>query len=323
VKPKELVERVQAGETAAIARMLTRVERGADGVHDQIAELYRAGGDTHVIGVTGAPGSGKSTLVAALAQAYRRRKATLGVVAVDPSSPYSGGSILGDRIRMHELGDDPGVFVRSMATRGALGGLARATVDAVTVLAAAGKDVVLIETVGVGQDEVEIAQASHSTLVVSVPGLGDEIQALKAGVLEIADVHVVNKSDRPGADKVVAELRDALRLSRRQTGWRVPVQAVSAERGTGVDDLVDVLDRHRGWLVESGALELRERDMAAARVRSILQDLVMTQVHDPTTDADLAATVEEVRARKIDPYHAARDLLRAASQGVDPTQEAL
>lgn len=307
----ELVARVRRGEPAAVARLLTHVERRRDGIRDVLGELYRNGDDEgHVIGVTGAPGSGKSTLVSALARAYRDRDATVGVLAVDPTSPYSGGSILGDRIRMDDLGTDPGVFVRSMATHGALGGLAPTTVDAVTVLQAAGTDVVLVETVGVGQDEVEIMRVAHTVAVVSVPGLGDDIQALKAGVLEVADVHVVNKSDRPGADRVVAELRDALRLTHRDHDARVPpIVSVSGRDHTGIDDLVAALDAHRTWLEDSGERERRERAVAAARVKGLLLELVMGRIHDPTVGTSFEAIVEEVRARRRDPYAAARELL--------------
>ncbi|MPZ63726.1 MAG: methylmalonyl Co-A mutase-associated GTPase MeaB [Propionibacteriales bacterium] len=306
-----LVDRVLRGDHAAVARMLSRVESGTDGVHLQLARLYDSGRRAHVVGVTGASGSGKSSLVAALAQTYRRRDRTVGVLAVDPSSPFSGGSVLGDRIRMGDLAGDGGVFIRSMATRGALGGLARTTVDAVTVLEAAGKDVVIVETVGVGQDEVDIAGASHTTVLVSVPGLGDAVQAIKAGIMEIADIHVVNKADREGADAVVAELREMLRHARyrRPADWRIPIQTTVAITGDGVDEFADAIEAHREWLSESDALARRERDMAASRLRNIVTGLVLEKLDDPATGDPFEKLVDRVARRQIDPFTAANQLL--------------
>ncbi len=307
-----LVEGVVAGRVPAVARMISRVERRAEGVTEQMAQLYPLSGRAHVVGITGAPGSGKSTLVQQIAAEQRRRGRTVGIVAVDPSSPFSGGSILGDRIRMGAVAGDPGVFIRSMATRGTLGGLARATADAVTVLDAAGKDMVLIETVGVGQDEVEIVRASHTTVVVSVPGLGDDVQAIKAGVLEIADIHVVNKADRDGADRVRAQLRDMLRMvmPTDAAAWQVPVHATVAERGDGVPELCDLLDAHRSWLAESGNMGHRERQMAATRVLAVVDDLVRQRLVDPRGE-DFDQIVDEVARRKLDPGSAATTLLDA------------
>lgn len=306
-----VVDRVLQGDHAAVARLLTRVESAADGVHTQLARLYTAGRRAHIVGITGAPGSGKSTLVAALAEAYRHRGSTVGIIAVDPSSPFSGGSILGDRIRMGQLSGDPGVFIRSMATRGALGGLARTAVDAVSVLEAAGKDIVLIETVGVGQDEVDIVRASHSTVLVSVPGLGDAVQTIKAGLMEIADVHVVNKADRQGADTVVAELREMLRHSRygKSAGWRVPVHTTVASTADGVDELVDALASHLAWLHDHDAFIAREREMATARVRSIVTSMVQEKLTDPSQGTHFEGLVDKIAHRAVDPFTAASQLL--------------
>jgi len=212
VPSHELVAGVLAGEVRAIARMLTRAETGAPEARPALDAMYRHAGRAHLVGITGVPGSGKSTLVALLAAAIRRSGRRVGIVAIDPSSPFSGGAILGDRIRMGELGGDPGVYVRSMATRGALGGLARGTLEAADVLDAAGFEVVIIETVGVGQDEVDVARAAHTTVVVSAPGLGDDIQAIKAGILEIADIHVVSKCDRADANRTIADLENLLAM---------------------------------------------------------------------------------------------------------------
>jgi LAO/AO transport system kinase len=306
-----LAERVLRGEVPAIARMITRVESGAQGVDQDLAELYRAGGNALVVGVTGAPGTGKSTLVSAMTREVRARGKTVGIIAVDPTSPYTGGAIMGDRIRMSGLSGDDGVFIRSMATRGALGGLARAAVDAVAVLDAAGRDWVIVETVGVGQDEVDIARASHATLVISVPGLGDDIQAIKAGVLEIADLHVVNKADRDGAHRTAMELKTMLNLAgpRVKGSWKPPVLLTIAERGEGVAELVEGVERFAAWQRSSGRLAERERDMAAARLRAIATGILLDHLEHPEMAADFDSTVERVRARRIDPFTAARELI--------------
>src|SRR5512146_2221866 len=233
-----LQPRVLRGDTRAIARLLTRAESGVAEARPTLDAMFAHAGRAHVVGITGVPGSGKSTLVAKLAAAIRRSGRKVAIVAVDPSSPFSGGSILGDRIRMGELAGDPGVFVRSMATRGSLGGLARGTLEAVDVLDAAGFDVVVIETVGVGQDEVDVARAAHTTVVVSAPGLGDDIQAIKAGILEIADILAVSKGDLPTAEATVRDLKDMLAL-RRRGAWPVLLMRTSGTTGGGVVALVD------------------------------------------------------------------------------------
>ncbi|MDQ3302248.1 MAG: methylmalonyl Co-A mutase-associated GTPase MeaB [Actinomycetota bacterium] len=278
---------------------------------EQVAELYKAGGHARIIGITGAPGAGKSTLVSSLVRELRARDNTVGIIAIDPSSPFSGGSILGDRIRMSDLYHDPGVYIRSMATRGALGGLARATIDAVTVLDAAGKDIVLVETVGVGQDEVDIVRACHTTVVVSAPGMGDDVQAIKAGILEIADVHAVNKADRPEANKTIGELKTMLKDSGHvlTDGWKIPVLATVAEHGQGVDELADVMERHYEHLVSSGEIERRERSMAAHRLKTIIQGVALDRVEDPSVGPDFDVAVEDVRLRKRAPFTVALDLL--------------
>jgi LAO/AO transport system kinase len=308
----DLAERVRSGDPRAIARMISKVERGEAGVTRDIAQLFAAGGRAHIVGTTGAPGTGKSTLVAAIASELLRRGRTVGVVAVDPSSPYSGGAILGDRVRMSAVTAEPGMFMRSMAARGALGGLARATVDAVTVLDAAGKDVVLIETVGVGQDEVDIASAAHTTLLVSVPGLGDDIQLLKAGVVEIADVHVVNKADRDGADQLVGQLQTMLSQwpgGRFREGWTIPVVTTVASREQGVGGLVDTIEEHHRWLHRGDELERRERHMASARISAICTGILRGRLQDPGVGAEFEAAVDDVQRRRLDPWAAARRLV--------------
>jgi LAO/AO transport system kinase len=313
--PEELIDRALAGHTASIARLISRLERqGQDG--DAILNrLHAEGGKAHVIGITGAAGSGKSTLVTALVRELRARDKTVGVVAVDPSSSITGGSILGDRIRMTEHALDDGVFVRSMSTRGSLGGLSRATIDAVTVLDAAGRDVVIIETVGVGQDEVDVVQAAHTVAVVSVPGMGDDIQAIKAGLLEIADLHVVNKADRPEADRTVSELRNMLSLQ--VTGaWDPPILETVARTGAGISELVDAFEHHREWLQTSGELDRRERRSAAARVAAVAQDLLLEELESPSTGDAFERAVDDVQHRRTDPRTAGRNLIRIAAGGV-------
>ena len=306
-----LASQIVEGSTRALARGLTWVESGGKRAEALSAQLYPHTGRAQIVGVTGASGSGKSTLVRALALVARARGRTVGVVAVDPSSPFSGGAILGDRIRMNDLALDPGVFIRSMATRGALGGLCRAGADAVDLMDAAGRSLILVETVGVGQDEVDVMRLAHTVLVVSVPGLGDDVQALKAGVLEIADVHVVNKADRDGADRIVAELRAMLTLiPAPEEAWMPPVLSASAARDEGIEPIADALDGHMAYLKTSGELERRRRRIVTARVLRIAQDLVAeTMLGGEALSAEGAAGVtslERVARRELAPHACAR-----------------
>jgi len=264
------------------------------------------------------PGGGKSTLLAKLTAAVRATGRKVGIVAIDPSSPFSGGAILGDRIRMGELAGDLGVFVRSMATRGALGGLASGTLEAVDVLDAAGYDLVVIETVGVGQDEVEVARAAHTTVVVSAPGLGDDIQALKAGILEIADVHVVSKCDRPDANKTIADLKAMLTLGMTlgaaDDGWRPPVVATSALRGDGVSEVLEQIDRHYRTLCESGEIEARRALIAQRRLLRASEEILRRRF-DRSHDGHVETLIEAVHRRAISPHAAAVRLLNELSIG--------
>jgi LAO/AO transport system kinase len=309
-----LVDEVRGGRRKSIARLMSIAESSGSAGKAALAELHRHTGRAHIVGLTGVPGSGKSTMVRALTQNLRRQNRTVGIVAVDPSSPFSGGAILGDRIRMLDLAGDPGVFIRSMATRGALGGLARATLDVVDVLDAAGFDVVIIETVGVGQDEVDIVQAAHTVVVVSAPGLGDEIQAIKAGVLEIADIHVVSKCDRIEAAETVADLRALLRMGARgndASSWTVPVVATSAQKREGIEHLVDAIGAHRAHLAESGEMSARHRRILEMRILKAAEDIVRDRLlrqNREGLDQLLASTLE----RRIDPHTAARRLLGIA-----------
>ncbi len=307
-----LIAEVLEGRRKSIARMMSLAESTGEAGRKALAQIHRHTGRAHVIGLTGVPGSGKSTMVRALAQKIRQSGRKVGVVAVDPSSPFTGGAILGDRIRMSELSGDPGVFIRSMGTRGALGGLARATLDVADVLDAGGYEVVLIETVGVGQDEVDIVQAAHTVVVVSAPGLGDEIQAIKAGVLEIADIHVVSKCDRADANQTVVNLRAMLSLGAVAMGerstWKVPVLRSSAQNREGIDELVATIDAHRAHLSDSGEFEGRCRKIVEMRILKAAEDIVRDRLlgHGrKKLDQVLNRAIE----RDIDPYAAAQVLL--------------
>ena len=309
-----LLEGVLAGRARDIGRAISAVEVNG-GAPEITGPLFARTGRTRVLGITGPPGAGKSTLVLRLAQALRRRGKTVGIVAVDPSSPFTGGAILGDRIRMTEIYTDPGVFIRSMATRGALGGLARATSDAVDVLDAAGFDAVLIETVGVGQDEVDIVKAAETIAVVLVPGQGDDIQAIKAGILEIGDVFLVNKSDREGADRLVAELSMMLDLSDAQ-GWRPPIVKTAATGNVGVEDALAALESHGKYLAESGEALERRRRRARARLLAILEERFRDRVErDAPRREGLEEAVRRVAAREEAPSAAAERLFEKILQG--------
>ncbi|MAF96869.1 MAG: methylmalonyl Co-A mutase-associated GTPase MeaB [Rhodospirillaceae bacterium] len=308
----DLVDGVLTGNVRAIARMISLAEAAKPENRPALAEIFRRAGNAHVVGITGVPGSGKSTLVRGLAKAVRASGRRVGIVAIDPSSPFSGGAILGDRVRMTELTGDDGVFIRSMATRGALGGLARASLEAVDVLDAAGFDLILIETVGVGQDEVDVVQAAHTVAVISAPGLGDEIQAIKAGILEIADIHVVSKCDRPDANATITDLKGMLTLGVRAMemgggDWRVSVVPTSAETGEGIDDLLAAIDGHGRHLADTGGLEERRRRILEMRVLKTAEDIIRKDFRDGRDK--LSGLMDRVRERRMDPHEAALKLL--------------
>jgi LAO/AO transport system kinase len=298
---ENLADRVHAGDARALARVISMVENGDSRVRSVLKELRPVPGGARVIGLTGAPGAGKSTVTSALVRAFRARDLRIAVLAVDPTSPFSGGALLGDRIRMQDHATDPGVFIRSMGSRGQLGGLAAATPQAVRVLAAAGYPLILVETVGVGQAEVEIASAADTTVVLVVPGMGDSIQAAKAGILEVADVLVVNKADRPDAQAAVRDLRSMVALA--TADWKPPIVTTVATSGEGIDELVRQLDRHWSWLESSGERERRR----LARARDEVTVLVFGVIRDRLDVPDgLAARVADGR---LDPYEAADELL--------------
>ncbi len=334
---EQLVEQVLAGRRRAVARAISLVEDNGGEAQKVLAALHPHTGQAHIIGVTGPPGSGKSTLVNALAlylrQAGDEPQPTVAIIAVDPTSPFSGGAILGDRIRMRDLAGDRDIFIRSMASRGNLGGLAWATADAVKVLDAAGYDLIIVETVGAGQAEVDIARTAHTTVVVEVPGLGDDIQAIKAGILEIADVFAVNKADLEGADHAVMALRMMLDLNSggahivmhhgrlmeaviskseadEEPTWRPSIHMTVATRREGVDELAEAILAHRAHLEQTGGLARRERERAAAELETIVQQESLRQILAHTDATQLSSLIDRIVRRELDPYSASQRLLK-------------
>ena len=300
------------GDQLAGARLIRQLEEGDPAGIDVLKCLYPHTGKAFIMGITGPPGSGKSTLANCIISEVRRRKLKIAVVAIDPSSPISGGALLGDRIRMHRHTEDDGVFIRSMATRGHLGGLTKTTREAVLVFDAMGYDVILIETVGVGQDEVEIAQFAHSTAVVSLPGMGDDIQAMKAGLLEIADLMVVNKADTPGADDVVQQLRAMLDMgSRPQDQWLAPVIKTVAIKDRGIVELVDAYWQHREFLMDSGQFDEHNHKWEFQFFRQLVMEMAADRIFSEINDSPAHRTLlEDLKNRKIDPFSAAEDLIQ-------------
>ena len=306
-----LVARAREGDPRSVARLISLVENGDPRLPEVAAALAPYAGNAQVVGLTGAPGVGKSTTTNELVRALRKAGHRVGVLAVDPSSPFTGGAILGDRIRMQDHTMDPGVYIRSMSSRGQLGGLSAAAPQAVRVLEGAGCEVILVETVGVGQAEVEVARLADTTLVLLAPGMGDAIQAVKAGILEIADVFVVNKADRPGADATYRDIQGMLSLGERgPEQWRPQVVRAVAVKGEGVDEVVAAIEKHRGWLASSGRLQARRAARAAAEVEAIALGTLRARLgslREGTALSDLAA---RVAAGRTDPYAAAEDLIK-------------
>jgi len=301
----------EISSTFDLARAISLVEREDPAAEQLLAAIYPSTGKARIVGITGSPGAGKSTLVAALAKFYRRQAKRIGIVAVDPTSPFSGGAILGDRIRMAELYTDRGVFIRSMATRGFMGGLAKATNDVVDLLDAAGFDIVLVETVGVGQDEVDVIRTVQTNVVVLVPGMGDDIQAIKAGIMEIGDVFVVNKADRPGADKTVTEVTMMMGLVEEHGDWMPPIVKTVASRGEGIAELDDAIRKHFEYLSTSGELDRRNRERVRIRINMLLKEKFMGRlIGETVTESDFEKILEDVLRKRSNPHDAAEDVIR-------------
>jgi LAO/AO transport system kinase len=296
------IDSLRAGDVRTLARAISTVENRTPGWSDLLKALFPHSGRAQVIGLTGAPGAGKSTLVDQLARFYRKQNQTVGIVAVDPTSPYTGGAILGDRIRMQDHFADPGIYIRSMATRGSLGGLARTTADVTTVLDASGRDVILVETVGVGQDEVDIVRLADITVVILVPGMGDDVQTIKAGIMEIADIFVINKSDREGAERVEREIRALQSLALRHDRWTPPIVKTVASEGTGVDELATAVAGYVAYLQKEDLALKKSVQNWQERLVEMLRDVMLEKARAQLGGGNLARLAAEVAEHKRDPY---------------------
>jgi LAO/AO transport system kinase len=304
------VDRIRAGDVRALARAISTIEDNRPESRELLKSLFNFTGRARVIGLTGAPGAGKSTLVDQLAREYRKQEHTVGILAVDPTSPYTGGAILGDRIRMQSHHADPGIYIRSMATRGNLGGLARATTDAATVLDAAGKDIVLIETVGVGQDEIDIVRLADVTVVILVPGMGDDVQTIKAGIMEIADIFVINKSDREGADRVEREIRSMQSLAIRSDKWTPPIVKTVAMDGRGIPELAAAIVNYEQFLEQKDLLLKKKISSWRERLIEMLRDgLLERLLSERLPEAEIARLAAEIAEHKRDPYSLVEEIV--------------
>jgi len=298
------IDQLRAGDVRTLARAISTVENRSPGWSDLLKALFPHSGKARVLGLTGPPGAGKSTLVDQLARRYRKNehKRTVGIIAVDPTSPYTGGAILGDRIRMQEHFSDPGIYIRSMATRGSLGGLARTTADVTTVLDASGRDLIMIETVGVGQDEVDIVRLADITILILVPGMGDDVQTIKAGIMEIADIFVINKSDRDGAENVEREIRTLQSLAIRSDGWTPPIVKTVASEGTGIEELVGAVSDYEAYLQQKDLALNKSVENWQQRLIEMLRDALLEKARGHLTDGNMARYAAEVAEHKRDPY---------------------
>jgi LAO/AO transport system kinase len=310
-----LVERLRSGDALALARAISTVENRASGASDLLKALFPYTGKARILGLTGAPGAGKSTLVDHLARHYRKEDRSVGIIAVDPTSPYSGGAILGDRIRMQEHFSDPGIYIRSMATRGALGGLARATADVATVLDASGRDTILIETVGVGQDEVDVVRLADITIVILVPGMGDDVQSIKAGIMEIADIFVINKSDYEGTERVEREIRALQSLAARSDGWTPPIVKTIASQAAGIPELAGEIEAYETYLKSKGLVLKRHIHNWEERLAAMLRDALMEKARTQMGNGAAARYAAEIAEHKRDPYTLIEEIVGSLGRG--------
>jgi LAO/AO transport system kinase len=304
-----LIQQLRSGDPRSLARAISIVENRSPGWSDLLKTLFPETGHARILGLTGAPGAGKSTLVDQLAKHYRKENRTVGIIAVDPTSPYTGGAILGDRIRMQDHFSDPGIYIRSMATRGSLGGLARTTADVATVMDASGRDLIMIETVGVGQDEVDIVRLADVTVVILVPGMGDDVQSIKAGIMEIADIFVINKSDREGAERVEREIRALQSLAIRSDHWTPPIVKTVASDGTGIGELVAAIAEYEAYLQKENLVLQHSIENWQERLIEMLRDSLLERARDQMQDGRLAAYAAEVAGHKRDPYTLVEEIL--------------
>ena len=299
---QDWIEQLRSGDVRALARAISTVENRVPGWSELLKALFRHSGKARVMGLTGPPGAGKSTLVDQLARFYRKHNRSVGIIAVDPTSPYTGGAILGDRIRMQEHFSDPGIYIRSMATRGSLGGLARTTADVTTVLDASGRDLIMIETVGVGQDEVDIVRLADVTILILVPGMGDDVQTIKAGIMEIADIFVINKSDRDGAENVEREIRSLQSLAMRHDGWTPPIVKTVASQGAGIEELAGAIADYEAYLQKKNLALNKSVENWQQRLVEMLRDSMLEKAQAHFDDGKLAQLAADVAEHKRDPY---------------------
>jgi LAO/AO transport system kinase len=299
---QDWIEQLRSGDVRALARAISTVENRVPGWSELLKALFRHSGKARVLGLTGPPGAGKSTLVDQLARFYRKHNRSVGIIAVDPTSPYTGGAILGDRIRMQEHFSDPGIYIRSMATRGSLGGLARTTADVTTVLDASGRDLIMIETVGVGQDEVDIVRLADVTILILVPGMGDDVQTIKAGIMEIADIFVINKSDRDGAENVEREIRSLQSLAMRHDGWTPPIVKTVASQGAGIEELAGAIADYEAYLQKKNLALNKSVENWQQRLVEMLRDSMLEKAQAHFDDGKLAQLAADVAEHKRDPY---------------------
>jgi len=310
-----LIERLRSGDARSLARTISIVENRLPGWSELLKALFPQTGHARILGLTGAPGAGKSTLVDQLAKHYRKENRTVGIIAVDPTSPYTGGAILGDRIRMQDHFSDPGIYIRSMATRGSLGGLARATADVTTVIDASGRDLIMIETVGVGQDEVDIVRLADITVVILVPGMGDDVQSIKAGIMEIADIFVINKSDREGAERVEREIRALQSLAIRSDRWTPPIVKTVASDGTGISDLVAAISDYEAYLQEENLVLQHSIENWQERLIEMLRDALLDKAREQMQDGDVTRYAADVAEHKRDPYTLVEEIVGKMGKG--------